>query len=190
MNLTLLQLLCTSGIISLNRFFMFKRITFSKAVFFQLNSSTFNTSAVFQQISTNKPYITSLFQINFTKKKMLQAPFSPLLPSIKGYSLFPFSPQTEQSIPVALQVEESPSIHFDVRFLPSLITCQTARGFGMLRKGKPNLWKFHLCSPTLMKKEIKSTVQEKPLLIIVKCPVIMKSSSLLAIIIGKWTKII
>lgn len=55
----------------------------------------------------------------------------------------------------------------------------------MLREGKLNLWKFHLSSTTLMKKEIKSTLLEKTLLTIVKCPVILKSSILLAITTGK-----
>jgi len=170
MKLTLLQLPYTSGINSLNRFSVFKRVTFFKAIFCQLNSSIFNTSAVFQQISANELYIKSLFHIIFTKrKKSYKLSFLPFcLPSRVLFA--PIQPPKRTAHSNGLTgrriLENHLPCTLDVRFLPSLITCQIARGFGMLREGKLNLWKFHLCSLTLMKKsKIHSSGQNLCLLL-------------------------
>lgn len=102
----------TSGIISPNRFFVFERLAFFKAIFLQLNSFTFNTSAVFQQISANGLYITSLFHINFTKRK-INDKLSFFPSAFQQRVLFvPLRPPNRTATPVALQVEESWRITF------------------------------------------------------------------------------
>lgn len=112
------------------------------------------------------------------------------LPSNKGYSLFPLSPQTEKA-PCQLtggpagKVLEMHLSYTYVRFLPSLITLQTAWGFGMLGEVRLNVCKFQLHSSTPRKKEIKFLIQQRPLLIFVKHSRILKSSFLLAITIGE-----
>lgn len=78
---------------------------FFKTVFFQLKSSTCNTSG-FSTRSANELYFPSPSHIHLTKRKIKDR-LSSFLPSSTGYSLLPFGPQTEQSTPVALQVEES-----------------------------------------------------------------------------------